>query len=80
MAEELRQVLGGRAPTFADLDRLPLLRAAVKEVLRLYPPIPVFPRVAEQRDVLPSGHTVNAGEKARAVAGLGLAGGEQWLA
>jgi hypothetical protein len=34
----------------------------VKEVLRLYPAIPVFPREAAADDVLPSGHPVSAGE------------------
>lgn len=35
---ELRGVLRGRAPTFADLPALPYTGAIVKEVLRLYPP------------------------------------------
>lgn len=34
----------------------------MKEVLRLYPAIPVFPREAAADDVLPSGHPVSAGE------------------
>ena len=35
---------------------------AVKEVLRMYPPIPLFPRTAAEDDVLPSGHRVQAGD------------------
>ena len=37
--EELRDVLGGRAPGIGDLGRLPYLLAVVNEVLRLYPDV-----------------------------------------
>ncbi len=37
---ELDQVLGGRAPTAADLPNLPYTEMVVREVLRLYPPAP----------------------------------------
>ena len=36
---ELDAVVGDRAVTLADLERLPLTRAVLKEALRLYPPI-----------------------------------------
>jgi cytochrome P450 len=52
---------GGRPPTYDDLPCLPYLEAVVKEVLRLYPAIPVFPRQAAQADVLPSGHAIRQG-------------------
>ena len=38
LAGELRDVLGGRAPSFADLPRLKYAEMAVTESMRLYPP------------------------------------------
>jgi len=38
LAAELDGVLGGRAPTLADLPRLPYTEMVVKESMRLYPP------------------------------------------
>ncbi len=38
-----------------------LPQACAKEVMRLYPAIPVFPREAMADDVLPTGHAVSAG-------------------
>lgn len=43
---EIRRVVGDRPPTFEDLRRLPLLDAAARESMRLYPPIPVLNRIA----------------------------------
>jgi cytochrome P450 len=43
---ELDTVLGGRAPTQADLERLPYTSAMVRESLRLYPPVWAMGRFA----------------------------------
>ena len=44
LREELHTVLGGRAPTMADLPNLPYTDMVVREALRLYPPAPQFGR------------------------------------
>jgi cytochrome P450 len=48
---ELDAVLGGRAPTLADLPRLVYARAVLEETLRLYPPVPILPREALRDEV-----------------------------
>ena len=63
LAGELRTVLGGRAPAFADLPRLRYTQAVVEESLRLYPPAWVIGRQATAPvtiggHVLPAGTTV----------------------
>lgn len=49
---ELDAVLGGRAPTLADVPGLPWLRAVIDETLRLYPSIPLLAREALQDETL----------------------------
>lgn len=44
--EELKNVLGGRSPETADLERLPYLHAVVQESLRVYPPAYIMARTA----------------------------------
>ncbi|XP_067362046.1 25-hydroxyvitamin D-1 alpha hydroxylase, mitochondrial isoform X1 [Channa argus] len=52
LREEVLSVLEGRRiPEAADVARMPLLKATVKEVLRLYPVIPANARVIPERDI-----------------------------
>jgi cytochrome P450 len=60
---ELRAVLGGRRPTFADLANLLYNKMVIQEALRLYPPAWFIPRVAQRDDMIgpcpiPAGATV----------------------
>ena len=58
--EELDAVLGDRYPTVDDLHNLPFTLQVIKEVLRLYPPAPVYVRDAIDADTL-EGFPIPAG-------------------
>ena len=58
--EEVDRVLVGRAPTAADVEDLPYLRAVLSESMRLYPPAWIITRQAKQ-DVEVAGKRVPAG-------------------
>lgn len=60
--EELDRVLGGRAPTLADLDALPYTEQVIKESMRLYPPVYMVARQATE-DTEIGGHRVPKGSE-----------------
>jgi cytochrome P450 len=60
LAAELRDVLGGRSPTVADLPRLRYTEMVVTEAMRLYPPVYAFGREAVRACTL-GGYHVPAG-------------------
>lgn len=60
LRQELDNVLGGRAPTMADLPALGYTRQMLEESLRLYPPAWVTERMAIQDDEI-GGYPIPAG-------------------
>ncbi|MFJ4187024.1 cytochrome P450 [Kitasatospora sp. NPDC089509] len=58
--EEARTVLAGRAPTAADLERLPYLTRVLKEAMRLFPAAALIGRRAVEETVI-DGHVIPAG-------------------
>ncbi len=50
LCEEVDAVLGGRAPTAADLPSLAYGRMVIEETMRLYPPVWAIARVAREAD------------------------------
>jgi cytochrome P450 len=69
LADELREVLGGRAPSVADLPRLKYAGMAVTESMRLYPPAYVIGRQAARATEI-AGHAVASGDIFIAPAGV----------
>ncbi|MFH9670552.1 cytochrome P450 [Streptomyces globisporus] len=57
---EARAALGDGVPGPEDLHRLTYTTMVVQEAMRLFPPVWILPRVAQQRDVV-GGYTVSAG-------------------
>ncbi|XP_043939405.1 25-hydroxyvitamin D-1 alpha hydroxylase, mitochondrial [Protopterus annectens] len=51
-------VSSGKIPSAADVARMPLMKAVVKEVLRLYPVIPGNARVVADRDIEVGGYVI----------------------
>ncbi|KAK3341062.1 cytochrome P450 [Neurospora tetraspora] len=66
LQEEIDTKLAGRCPMWEDREKLPLLRAVVKEVIRWRPPVPTgIPHAIEKDDVydgyfIPAGATIHA--------------------
>jgi len=49
-------------PSLSDLDRIPSLRPFLDETLRMFPPVAILSRFAEEEDTL-DGHAVAAGDR-----------------
>jgi cytochrome P450 len=49
---ELDEVLQGRTPEIADIERLTYTRAILDETMRLYPPVPILSREALAEDTI----------------------------
>jgi cytochrome P450 len=62
MHAELDSVLGEAPPTVSDLKKLPYTLQVIKEVMRLYPPVPLYPRDTVADDTL-SGVRIPAGTR-----------------
>ncbi|OTB05000.1 hypothetical protein M426DRAFT_57638 [Hypoxylon sp. CI-4A] len=66
LQDEIDTVCEGRCPEWDERERLPLLRAVVKEVIRWRPPVPTgIPHAIENDDVyngyfIPAGATIHA--------------------
>ncbi|MCP2336071.1 cytochrome P450 [Actinomadura rupiterrae] len=58
--EEAVAVLGDRPPVYEDLHRLTYTATVIQEAMRLYPPVWILTRVAQQDDVV-GGYHVPAG-------------------
>lgn len=66
LQEEIDRACEGRCPQWGDYEKLPMLRAVVKEVMRWRPPVPTgIPHAVEKDDVyngyfIPKGATIHA--------------------
>lgn len=58
--DEVDTVMAGGPPSARDLRRLPLMRACIRESLRLYPPVPAI-SMTTTRELQVEGYTVPAG-------------------
>ncbi|WP_447008414.1 cytochrome P450 [Saccharothrix isguenensis] len=57
---EVVEVLGDRLPTFQDIHRLKYTTMVIQEVMRLYPPVWILPRLSREEDEI-GGYHVPAG-------------------
>uniref|UniRef100_A0A9J8CSL2 Cytochrome P450, family 27, subfamily B, polypeptide 1 n=3 Tax=Cyprinus carpio TaxID=7962 RepID=A0A9J8CSL2_CYPCA len=59
LRDEVRRVMKGRSvPEARDVAAMPLMKAVIKEILRLYPVIPANARVITDRDITVGGYII----------------------
>lgn len=64
LSAQVRALPNTRAPTFAELEKLPDLQSFVSETLRMFPPVPMIGRrcveadVINETEVLPNGRVI----------------------
>jgi len=61
LLDELAEQLGGADPTYDNVKNLKYIQAVIDETLRLYPPVPIDPKMALNDDVLPNGFVIKKG-------------------
>ena len=61
LVEEIDSITGGKMPTLDDMRQMSYTLRVIKETMRLYPPIPYYPRDAVEDTVL-DGYDVKAGD------------------
>eukprot|EP01101_Sappina_pedata_P006822 TRINITY_DN3491_c0_g1_i1.p1 TRINITY_DN3491_c0_g1~~TRINITY_DN3491_c0_g1_i1.p1 ORF type:complete len:497 (+),score=187.79 TRINITY_DN3491_c0_g1_i1:81-1571(+) len=61
LKEVIKKELGDNEPNYDNVRPIKYLQAVIDETLRMYPPVPIDPKMAVEDDVLPGGYVVKKG-------------------